>query len=235
MTTNIGVYELRDKYSSHIIIGLIIAACAHFSVTGGYRLYSHLTNEVISFPRLKGNTVITVIPLPPSVEYRDIIPLPVVGVRQTVSIGVPVPVPVSEIHPDATIATQKEMNRPLTGAEFGDPNGNVLISDNTTVNSDEPPPPFVPVEKQPEPVNKVFPHYPEIARRAGVEGTVHVNMWVTKDGRVQQAIVVRTTHELFNQPALDAALQWTFTPAIMNNGPVAVWVTVPFRFRLNTR
>jgi protein TonB len=235
MTSNIGVYELRDKYSSHIIIGLIIAACAHFSVTGGYRLYSHLTNEVIAFPRLKGNTVITVIPLPPSVEYRDIIPLPVVGVRQTVSVGVPVPVPVSEIHPDATIATQQEMNRPLTGAEFGDPNGNVLISDNTTVNFDEPPPPFVPVEKQPEPVSKVFPHYPEIARRAGVEGTVHVNMWVTKDGRVQQAIVLRTTHELFNQPALDAALQWTFTPAVMNNGPVAVWVTVPFRFRLNTR
>lgn len=235
MTTNIGAYELRKNYSSHIITGLIIAGCVHFSVTGGYRLYSQLTNNVIEFPRLKGQTIITVIPQPPSLEYREIIPTPMIGIRKSVSVGVPVPVPVSEINPDATIATQQEMNQPLTGIEFGDPSGNVLIIDNTIINSDEPPPPFVPVEKHPEPVNKVTPQYPEIARRAGVEGTVHVNMWVTKEGKVRQAKVVRSTHELFNQPAVDAALQWTFTPAIMNNGPVAVWVTVPFRFRIKAK
>ena len=30
-----------------------------------------------------------------------------------------------------------------------------------------------------------------------------------------------------------AAMQWVFTPAMMNNGPVAVWAAVPFRFKLN--
>jgi hypothetical protein len=27
-------------------------------------------------------------------------------------------------------------------------------------------------------------------------------------------------------------MQWVFTPAIMNNGPVAVWVAIPFKFKL---
>jgi len=31
---------------------------------------------------------------------------------------------------------------------------------------------------------------------------------------------------LFNQPAVEAAMKWKFTPAIMNNGPVSVWVSI---------
>jgi len=235
MTTNIGAYELRDKYTSHIIAGLIIAGCIHFSVTGGYRLYSNFSDDAIQFPRMKGQTVISVIPLPPSLEHREILPTPMIGIRNAVSVGVPVPIPVSEINPDATIATQEEINLPIYGTEFGDQNGTIIISDNTVITNDEPPPPFTAVEKQPEPLNTVHPKYPEIARRAGVEGTVHVNMWVTKEGRVRKAIAVRSTHDLFNQSAVDAAMQWTFTPAVMNNGPVAVWVTVPFRFRLHAK
>jgi outer membrane biosynthesis protein TonB len=38
---------------------------------------------------------------------------------------------------------------------------------------------------------------------------------------------------LFNEVAVAAAMQWVFTPAVMNNGPVAVWVSIPFKFKLN--
>jgi outer membrane biosynthesis protein TonB len=31
---------------------------------------------------------------------------------------------------------------------------------------------------------------------------------------------------------LEAAQRWTFRPGLMNNRPVAVWVSIPFRFRL---
>mgnify|MGYP001093111118 CR=1 FL=1 len=34
------------------------------------------------------------------------------------------------------------------------------------------------------------------------------------------------------QAVRDAAKQWVFTPAMMNAGPVAVWVAMPFRFAL---
>ena len=101
------------------------------------------------------------------------------------------------------------------------------------IEDDGPPPDFVPVEKQPAPVKNPSPIYPEIARRAGVEGTVWVKIWVDKEGKAKKAQILKSDAELFNQAAIDAAMQWVFTPAVMNNGPVAVWVSIPFKFKLN--
>ena len=92
---------------------------------------------------------------------------------------------------------------------------------------------FIPVEKLPVPVRQVRPDYPDIARRAGIEGTVWVKILVDKEGKARKAIVLKSDAEIFDEPATKAALQWVFTPAIMNNGPVAVWVAVPFRFQHN--
>jgi len=47
--------------------------------------------------------------------------------------------------------------------------------------------------------------------------------------------VLKSDAEIFNEPAVEAAKQWLFTPAYMNNGPVAVWVSIPFRFKLADR
>ncbi len=44
---------------------------------------------------------------------------------------------------------------------------------------------------------------------------------------------MKSDNEIFNENAIKAALGWVFTPAMMNNGPVAVWAAVPFRFKLN--
>jgi periplasmic protein TonB len=111
----------------------------------------------------------------------------------------------------------------------------VQIENDAQIQDDGPPPDFVPVEKTPQPIpgNNPPPVYPEIARRAGVEGTVWVKIWVDKEGNPKKAVVQKSDAELFNQPAIDAAMKWKFTPAIMNNGPVSVWVSIPFKFRLN--
>jgi Gram-negative bacterial TonB protein C-terminal len=37
---------------------------------------------------------------------------------------------------------------------------------------------------------------------------------------------------LFHQPAIDAAKQFIFNPAMKEGKPVDVWVTFPFHFRL---
>lgn len=233
MRTNIGVYELRAAYSLHILTGLLIAGSLHFFAFGGYRMYASLTRETIEFSKEWEKRIITFIPLPPPIENRPVIPNPVLGTNSNISIGIPVPIPEAEINPEATIATQHEMNQHFTGSETGDPNGTLTIPEGTFIIDGEPPPIFVPVEKQPEPINSVFPPYPEIARRAGVEGVVHVKMWITKEGKVKKAEIVKSTSDIFNQVSIEAALRWSFTPAFMNNGPVAVWVTIPFKFRLH--
>lgn len=85
------------------------------------------------------------------------------------------------------------------------------------------------VERQPEVVKQVKPDYPEIARKAGIEGRVTVNALVGKTGKVEKIGEV-SGPEVFHEAAKAAALQWEFTPAIQNDRPVKVWVAIPFNF-----
>jgi protein TonB len=88
-------------------------------------------------------------------------------------------------------------------------------------------------EQAPSAVSQMKPDYPGMARDAGVEGRVLVHVLVGTDGRVVRAEVDDTYQiPLLNAVARDAALQWVFTPALANRHAVAVWVSIPFDFRL---
>jgi outer membrane biosynthesis protein TonB len=45
-------------------------------------------------------------------------------------------------------------------------------------------------------------------------------------------IVVKSDFEILSEAAVEAAKQFVFTPAYVTGGPVAVWVAIPFDFRL---
>jgi protein TonB len=113
--------------------------------------------------------------------------------------------------------------------------GNMQVEQDIRIEDDAPPADFVPVEKEPVVIKKVEPKYPELAMRAGLEGKVWVKIWVDKEGKPRQVVVLKSDAEIFNEPAVEAAKQFLFTPAYMNNGPVAVWVSVPFKFKLADR
>ncbi|MFZ4619526.1 MAG: energy transducer TonB, partial [Bacteroidota bacterium] len=152
--------------------------------------------------------------------------------------GIPIPIPEADIDPERTIPVQEQSGNTTgvdTGTEegFGTDTGGGEGMNTGAVVEELPPEGFLPVEKYPVAISSPSPAYPDIARRSGIEGTVFVKMWVTKDGSVRTAEVVKSSSELFDQAALDAARRWKFTPAIMNNGPVSVFVTVPFKFRLH--
>ena len=102
----------------------------------------------------------------------------------------------------------------------------------SATDDDAPPPDYVSYDKAPEPLKIVQPRYPAAARNSGAEGNVWVKLWVGKDGKVRKVIVSKSDAVALNQAAVDAATQWTFTPAIIRNAPVSVWVRVPFKFRL---
>lgn len=77
----------------------------------------------------------------------------------------------------------------------------------------------------------VQPEYPELARKAKLEGEVMVEFVVELDGRVSQANVKESTNELLNDAALAAVQRWTFNPAVEDGKPVvsAMSATLPFR------
>ena len=229
-----GFQELRVLTRKYSGWALISAGLVHFGVLGAYQLIQALAVEdepVYSVRIMKYSDLGP----PPSITNSQSAPaVSVQGPVAKPTIGTPVPVPDAEINPEQTIATQTEMAAvgPAIGEGTGAP---VEIQQDTRIEDDGPPADFVPVEKQPVPIpgKNPPPVYPEIARRAGVEGTVWVKIWVDKEGNPKKAQVLKSDQELFNEPAINAAMSWKFTPAIMNNGPVAVWVSIPFKFKLS--
>lgn len=98
--------------------------------------------------------------------------------------------------------------------------------------SEKAPADFVNVDREPEIVSRTLPQYPALAQKAGIEGRVIVKMWVDKKGSVRKAYVVKSDNEIFDNPSLEAAIKWRFSPAIYRTSPVDVWVMIPFTFKL---
>ncbi len=82
----------------------------------------------------------------------------------------------------------------------------------------------------PVPVRTVPPVFPEELRRDGVSGVVTVSILIDEKGNVTEPKVVKTTHEAFSQPALDALAKWKFKPAKQAGEAVAMRVNIPIQF-----
>jgi protein TonB len=224
--------RLAQKYTS---IGLGLAVLLHLVGIGAYWGSQYLNREDENVPVVRVLKYSELGP-PPSITNQQA--LPQVAVSAPIAkpnVGVPVPVPDAQVSPEQTIATQQELSKIVGPATVGgSDSGTVQVSASDFKVSDEdaPPPDFVPVEKEPQIIHQVIPKYPELAQRAGIEGRVIVKIWVDKDGKPHKAVVLKSDAEIFNQPAIDAAMAYRFTPAIMNKGPVAVWVVIPFTFKL---
>lgn len=79
----------------------------------------------------------------------------------------------------------------------------------------------------------VKPRYPEVARRAGVEGTTVVKAYVRADGTVGAAEIGRSSgHSALDSAALDAIRTAQFVPAARGEFPVPVWIQIPVHFKL---
>jgi len=61
---------------------------------------------------------------------------------------------------------------------------------------------------------------------------VFAKLWIDKEGKVKDVIILKAPSDVFNAAVIAAAKQWVFTPAVMNSGPVAVWFPVKFTFHL---
>ena len=91
---------------------------------------------------------------------------------------------------------------------------------------------FWTVEQKPKLIKSVNPVYPEMARRAGLQGQVLVAFIVTREGRVVEPQVLKGP-EIFRAAALEAVSQFLFEPAMQNDRAIAVRMTIPIRFRLH--
>lgn len=92
---------------------------------------------------------------------------------------------------------------------------------------------FIPVERFPSLIYGPAPAYPNIARAAGIEGKVYLQIFVGKDGKPRKIIVTRSQVTAdCDSAAVEAAWTYRFQPALQRDKPVGVWVSMPITYKL---
>jgi periplasmic protein TonB len=104
---------------------------------------------------------------------------------------------------------------------------------------DAPPPPpsedevfeFFAVSEKPEIIKKEIPLYPDLARKAQIEGRVVVTVTIGKTGLVEAAEIFKSV-PMLDESAMEAAKKCRFKPAKQRDKFVKVKMNVPFDFKL---
>jgi protein TonB len=223
---------ISNFYQRYLSIALISSVSIHLTIIFTYYIFKYYDTDepavivrLIQYEKIPQTGIIEEPPVPlPNISTTNI----------PAKLGIPVPVPETAVSPEQTILTQKELSSESNSInEFIKQGGTISTEKPDIKIEDADPPDFVKVEELPVPVKLVQPDYLDLAKRSGVEGTVWVKILVSKEGKAKKALVIKSDAEIFNDASVAAAMQWLFTPAMMNSGAIAVWVTVPFKFRLN--
>ena len=105
---------------------------------------------------------------------------------------------------------------------------------------DDPPPPpsgpqvkFIPYDDPPVPLTPIRPKYPEIAQEAGIEGTVFIQAFIDKKGRVIETTIIKGIPNTgLDEAAIEAIRKTRFRPAKQRERAVGVWISIPVNFKL---
>jgi protein TonB len=90
---------------------------------------------------------------------------------------------------------------------------------------------YISVSFKPKLVKRVRPVYPDLARRAGIQGTVVVRVLIDEKGNVEKAVIFKSI-PMLDEAALAAAKQFKFIPGKQRDKNVKVWMAIPFVFKL---
>jgi TonB family protein len=93
------------------------------------------------------------------------------------------------------------------------------------------------VENMPGPIGGMFAiqekiKYPEIAKRAGIQGKVIIQAFIDENGNVVHTKILNGIGGGCDEMAVDAVKKTKFNPGTQNGKPVKVQVTIPIVFKL---
>jgi TonB family protein len=79
----------------------------------------------------------------------------------------------------------------------------------------------------------VDPVYPEAGKKELIEGFVRLNVRTDEKGNVIRVMVVHSSNEIFNEPAINAVKQWKYEPYLQDGRPKEVVFSVSLRFSIH--
>lgn len=227
--------DLKFFYQPFVKRAVLGALVVHAVAATAYMTYNYI--QQIGQSGIKIVTYADLGPPPALTDAPTMPEIPIAAPSQPV-IGIPDPVDDTEVSSEMTIATQTEMSQSVAPIVQNIQEEKLIIQapkdDNIVINDDALPPPdtFIAYETPPTNVKPIKPVYPEMARKAGVEGTVILFVLIDKEGKVRDIKVRKGIGGGLDESAVAAVRATPWTPAIQNNRPVSVWVSVPIRFKL---
>ncbi|MBD3275309.1 MAG: TonB family protein [Candidatus Marinimicrobia bacterium] len=99
---------------------------------------------------------------------------------------------------------------------------------------------FIPYDEPPQIIGGMAAlrdniQYPEIAKEAGVEGTVIVQAFINENGVVEDVVIVKGVPKTgLDEAAIAAVKKTRFKPAQQRDQAVGVWYSIPITFRLKS-
>lgn len=229
----IGAWELKHCYQRNMRNAVLLVLGAFAATIASVALIAKLSLREVpqSHPR-----VVDVAHLSPP---PTLIPRPMQALIELISSAprftLPEAVEDELVSDDPVIVSQEELAE-MTAPAIGDGEGTgnavvqIPVDWDTLPSSGQ----FVAYDEIPMILSQPQPKYPELARRAEIEGVVRVEVLVDKKGDVRDARVLKGSgaNAGFEEAALEAARLARWRPAMQNNTPVATWVWYDIKFRL---
>ncbi|MEI6091044.1 MAG: TonB family protein [bacterium] len=244
-----GAPELKENIRKHTIRGFIISISAFLIFLIVYTILTNRDTTVPMAPVIPMNRIqLEKLADEENPEEKNA-PQEIQNMVNTgpaARAGNPVPAPDSEITPDMKdFASIEDINRSSSKGGDGIDNGgfadNIDLGKELTIEKAIEKIPeygqFQAVEENPKIANyadlKKSVVYPDIAKRAGVEGKVTVAVYIDKYGKPKRTKILESPNSLLDQAAIDAVMRYTgYTPAIQSKQPVGCWLSIPINFTL---
>lgn len=250
-----GAYWLRKLYKKHISLAIWIVILAFTTMVSAPVIYKAIKpKEDIAKKKLKVIDY-TQLSEPPSIDKKEEkievdAPPPL---KSTIKFLPPVVKPDEQVT-EEYIPSQEELKEVDPGklTQQGDPGG----VDYSLLDIEEEKQPEV-VKKEEEKEAEIFTYveempsfpggpeemfrffssniqYPEIAKRAGVEGKIFVSFVVTRNGAIRDVAVVKGIGAGCDEEAVRVVKTMpNWNPGKQNGNPVSVRVSIPIIFKLN--
>jgi protein TonB len=229
-------------------LSLPLAIGLHVVALTGFAFASYWNVGSVEDPTLNMEALMVILP-PPAIQQGGG-PQPHPATPHPAS--APDPTPIHQ--PDPTDQLDKPADAPPAPAPSTDP-GPVLTNDPTvpagpglpwaqgkekdgpTTGGPDPAADDLPIRltaemSRPVPLHPILPRYTEVARRAGVQGTVVVEAVIDEQGRATNVRVLRGLPMGLDRAAVEAIQQVTFKPAMMGNRPVKVYFNLTVNFAI---
>jgi TonB family protein len=232
---HLGGFAIRRFIQKFMMIGLAISIGVHVVAISTYYFTIYLENRGIPPP----SRVIYLDPSnlgpPPTLSGEETAPTLRIA-QPKLAAAIPKPVPQEVAPEEPQIKTQQELSNMLN--ESVDSLARAGAGENIQIRQEIPSEVipdatvFIPYEQPPQLVKRVQPVYPEMARQAAVNGKVTVQFFVDKKGDVKKVLVIKAEPKGlgFEEAAINAVMQWKFTPALQREYPVGVWVAQAIAF-----